>query len=173
MKRTLLWIVILSTIFTALSSAVLWAETLPPCCKKETAKEESKSRSTRKTQMYSQLEITAVEFKEGKIVVKGVTDLPNSSRLLVSIFEEDQKSAPLSRSCEVTEGTFVAFLTPPQEWQGNTQFLTVKVVFDPHTQIPAVNRATGNNGENLQSEKAVTQGKSTLLVTQGVVTLEF
>lgn len=171
MKRTLLWIVILVILFATFPGTVLKAETLPPCCKKETAKE--KTHSSTRTQAYSQLEIIEVKFKEGKIVVKGVTDLPDGSRLSVFIAEEGRELATLSRNCEVIEGTFSAFLTPPLEWKGSYRFLNVKVLFDPHRQTPSIAKQTGNNGENLQGEKIIVQGKSKFLVTQGVVTLEF
>jgi hypothetical protein len=60
-------------------------EALPLCCRKEKVEQ---SRPTRKSQVYSQLNITSVTSKEGKIVIRGITDLPNSARLLVFITEE-------------------------------------------------------------------------------------
>jgi len=142
-------------------------EALPLCCRKEKVEQ---SRPTRKSQTYSQLDITSVTSKEGKIVIRGITDLPNSARLLVFITEEGTDSLKLQRWCEVMEGKFSVFVTSPQEWSGTPRAFTVKVVFDPPHPIPCY---IGNRGQNLQGEKVNSWGKSNRLETEYSITLEF
>jgi len=159
------------TVIAAVSIGVAFlVEALPLCCRKEKVEQ---SRPTRKSQTYSQLDITSVTSKEGKIVIRGITDLPNSARLLVFITEEGTDSLKLQRWCEVMEGKFSVFVTSPQEWRGTLRTFTVKVVFDPRIQAPAIGKRVGNRGQNLQGEKVNSWGKSNSLETEHSITLEF
>jgi len=162
-----LGLIVIVTMSIGVASLV---EALPPCCQKEKVEQ---SRPTGKSQTYSQLEITSVTSKEGKIVIRGASDLPNGARLLVFITEEGTDPLKLKRQCEVMEGKFSVFVTPPQEWSGTPRTFTVKVVFDPRMQSLAIGSRVGNRGQNLRGEKVNSWRKSNSLETEYSTTLEF
>ncbi len=102
--------------------------------------------------VFSRLEIDTVSCLDGQVKIEGVTDLPDSSHLIVDFdvySPESESDTAVSGDATVLKGRFSVDVAPPDTPAFARGPYTVAVLFSPRVQPKKVLDLTGKNGENL------------------------
>ena len=140
---------------------ILYGVTAPPATKQVREKPEvtpSAATEEEKPKKFSKLEITDVVYKDDKVRVSGITDLPDGSQLSVN-FDVAGRAATatyigVSVEVKVESSKFAATLTPPNRPEFARGPYVVEVTFTPRAQSDVVLKLGGKNGERLEGDKA-------------------
>jgi hypothetical protein len=169
-KPTIIFIILL--VITGLvfvtNSALLALENaskLPPCCQDGQKK---KSSINKELENYQKLILTKAHIKNGKLSVEGETDLPNGSKLIISLIENNAGLEGIvikEKTIEVNNLRFSAVFSFSDELQ--SQDIQADVLFDPKIQNSGVSSKIPRSGENLTGDQVQIQnGRKTLRISQ-------
>lgn len=165
-KLTLIFIFLLVIIGLVIvtSSALLALEKafkLPPCCQDAQKK---KNGSSNPLETYQKLAFTNVETKDGKLFIEGETDLPNGSKLRISLIDNNDGLDGIvikEKIIEVNNLRFSAVFS----FSGELQLLNIQVdvLFDPKIQNSGVSTKIPRSGENLTGNQVQIQNERKIL----------
>ena len=102
------------------------------------------------------LRITSAILSGQRLLVRGKTDLPTSSRVVINfdiIQQPDDTSFATRAEANVKDDAFEASLEVPQRPEFKSGPYVVDALFTPNGQNSSVLHAVGENGENLQSNE--------------------
>lgn len=131
----------------------------PPTKQSEQKREETPSPTAKRKQpkKFSKLEITEVVYKDKKVKVIGLTDLPDGSELYVQFDvagrPETATYIGVDTEVKVNNGKFIAMLKPPNRPEFAKGPYVVEVMFTPRNQPASVTKLVGKNGEFLKGDK--------------------
>ncbi len=119
---------------------------------------------------FSELDIDEVSLKGHKLHIKGHTDLPPGSNLMIKVSIPDLdngKGKDHDVKVHITPGHFFVMIDLPKELngEGKIKFLTLKAIFDPHEQPKNVKDKVGKNGENLKGPKVKAENGKKIMIT--------
>lgn len=120
---------------------------------------------------YSRIMVNQLILKDGKYQVKGITDLPPGTRLIVILKANSDPSLVLKKSIEVQNGAFIAFFSPSSPHFNGSQQFQVDVICDPQKQPCGSGSRIDRFGKNLVGEKVVIDGKIRMLKFSQLITL--
>lgn len=124
----------------------------------ETTATDNKPKQNKTT--FSNLEIKNVQASNGKVLIDGITDLPDNSKVTVSFDVAGQKDTDtylgVSQDVQVKNGTFSASITPPNIQEYTKGNYNVDLLFTPKAQSDDVLKLVGKNGENLSGSNKKT-----------------
>lgn len=126
---------------------------------------------------YSQLDITSVTSDNNKITIKGTTDLPPKSSLIVGIeiagLKPDDKFVGANTSAQVSDGKFSAIMDAPTNPAFAKGPYVASALFTPKGQEQSVLNCVGVNGEYLAGEHLRSENWNMLEVEVTIDSLNF
>ena len=112
---------------------------------------------------YSNLTITQFVLKDGRYRVDGLTDLPNGTKLVVSIKAFSDTSFNLQKTIEVHNSSFTAFFAISSENSSINKKMLVEVFCNPQKQNSGLINRIDHFGKNFVGESMIILGKLRIL----------
>lgn len=174
MKRKLIiFVILLSMIGLVLASnSLLFAlekdSKLPPCCQEGQNKKNTSS--TKELEYYQKLILTKLIREKEKISIEGETDLPNGSKLKISVlYKTDSLEGVVFREKTIEVNNFRYSAAFPILDELKTKNIHIQILFDPKLQNIGISRKIPTSGVNLNGDQVeLFQGRKILKTSQSI-----